>query len=382
MAKKGNNVLAMGLVSFFNDIGSEMIFPLLPFFITTVLGAPVAVLGLIEGAAESTAALLKMGSGFVSDRIGKRKAIVVSGYSLSALSKPLFSVATVWQHVLAVRILDRIGKGIRDAPRDALLAASAIRHGRSFGFVQAMDRGGAVVGTVIATVLLAAAFTYRQIFLIAFVPSLVSAAVAALFIRELAHAPLRKIGWPFKGRFGGEFKRFLFAAGLFNIANFSYAFYLLKAQQAGIAIVLIPMVYLLFNICYALAAYPAGRLSDGIGKKRTIGIGYVLFILVALGFATTADASLIWPFFVLYGIQLAFTDSISRAFVSDLAEDKGRGTALGAYHMTVGLAAFPASAIAGYIWQSFGSAAMFSFSAVLAAAALASLGLVRNGSKK
>jgi len=373
------NVLALGLVSFFNDIGSEMIFPLLPLFITITLGAPVAVLGLIEGIAESAAALLKMGSGTLSDKVGKRKAIVVSGYSLSALAKPFFALATIWQHVLAVRFLDRVGKGVRDAPRDALLAASAkdSRRGRSFGFVQAMDRGGAIAGTLIATALLAMAFNYRQIFLLAFIPSLLAVVVAALFVKEIAHAPLKRLEWPWKNHFGAELKKFLLVAGLFNVANFSYAFYLLKAQQAGLAVVLIPMLYLTYTVCYALAAYPVGRLSDSIGRKKVIGIGYALFALTAAGFATLTGTAMLWPLFVLYGIQIAFTDSVSRAFVSDMVEDKRRGSALGAYHMTVGLAVLPASVIAGFVWDAFGSAMTFSLAAVVAMMALLLLATVK-----
>jgi len=369
---KNRNVLAMGFVSFFNDIGSEMIFPILPLFITLTLGAPVAVLGLIEGVAESTAALLKLGSGTLSDRLGKRKAIVVSGYTLSALTKPFFSVATAWQHVLAVRFTDRVGKGLRDAPRDALLAASVKdgKRGGPFGFLQAMDRGGAILGTLIATALLAMAFTYRQIFLFAFIPSVISALVALFFIREIRHAPLKRLELPWKNHFSGELHKFLLVAGIFNVANFSYAFYLLRAQQTGVSIVLIPLIYLLYTICYAIASYPAGKLSDRIGRKKVIGLGYLVFAVTAAGFATASNATFLWPFFVLYGVQFALTDSVSRAFISDMVEDKKRASALGAYHMTVGLAAFPASVIAGFVWDGFGSATTFSLSAGLAVAAL------------
>lgn len=379
MPKKNRNVLVMGLVSFFNDIGSEMIFPLLPLFITTVLGAPAAVLGLIEGVAESTAALMKLGSGTLSDRLGKRKAIVVSGYTLSALTKPFFSLATMWQHVLAVRFLDRVGKGMRDAPRDALLATSAknVKRGRSFGFVQAMDRGGAIIGTLTATALLAMAFTYRQIFLLAFIPSVLSAIVAAVFIKEIAHAPLKRLEMPWRGHFSQEFKRFLLVAGVFNIANFSYAFYLLRAQQVGLAVVLIPIVYLVYVLFYALGSYPAGRLSDSIGRKKVIGIGYLLFAITAFGFATLTNAAFVWPFFVLYGMQFAFTDSVSRAFVSDLVTDKVRASALGAYYMTIGLAVLPASVIAGAIWDRLGSATTFSLAAGVALFALLLLATVK-----
>jgi MFS family permease len=372
MPKRNKNVLAMGFVSFFNDIGSEMIFPLLPLFITMTLGAPVAVLGLIEGVAESTAALMKLGSGTLSDRLGKRKIIVVSGYALSALTKPFFAVATVWQHVLAVRFTDRVGKGMRDAPRDALLAASVKdgKRGGPFGFLQAMDRGGAILGTLIATALLAMAFNYRQIFLLAFIPSLLAVIVAALFVKEIAHAPLKRLEWPWKNHFGAELKKFLLVAGIFNVANFSYAFYLLKAQQAGVSIVLIPLIYLLYTICYAIASYPAGKLSDRIGRKKVIGLGYLVFALTAAGFALVSNIELLWPFFVLYGVQFALTDSVSRAFISDMVEDKKRASALGAYHMTVGLAALPASVMAGFVWDRFGSTMTFSLSAGLAAAAL------------
>ena len=379
MPKKNRNVLVMGLVSFFNDIGSEMIFPILPLFITMTLGAPIAVLGLIEGVAESTAAFLKMGSGTLSDRLGKRKIIVVSGYTLSALTKPFFSIVTVWQNVLAVRFLDRVGKGMRDAPRDALFAASVKdgRRGGPFGFLQAMDRCGAIAGTLIAAALLAAAFTYRQIFLLAFIPSVLSALVALIFIKEIPHAPLKRLELPWKNHFSSELHKFLLVAGIFNVANFSYAFYLLKAQQAGVSIVLIPLIYLLYTVCYAITSYPAGKLSDRIGRKKVIGLGYLIFAVTAIGFATVSDVKLLWPFFVLYGIQFALTDSVSRAFISDMVEDKKRASALGAYHMTIGLAAFPASVIAGFVWDKFGSSATFTLGAGLAVAALILLTTVK-----
>jgi MFS family permease len=372
MPKKNRNVLAMGLVSFFNDIGSEMIFPLLPLFITTTLGAPAVVLGIIEGVAESTAAFMKLGSGTLSDRIGKRKAIVVSGYSLSALTKPFFSIATMWQHVLAVRFTDRVGKGLRDAPRDALLAASTKnkKKGSSFGFVEAMDRVGAIVGTLTATALLAMAFTYRQIFLFALIPSILSAIVAAIFIKEISHAPLKRLGLPWKNHFAPELKRFLIVAGLFNVAGFSYAFYLLRAQQAGLSVVLMPIAYLTYVLFYAVGSYPAGKLSDRIGRKKVIASGYLLFALSAIGFATAGNALVIWPLLIVYGLQMAFTDSVSRAFITDMVGDAKRGTALGAYYFTIGLAALPASVIAGFIWDRFGSATTFSLAAVLALMAL------------
>ncbi|MEM5814517.1 MAG: MFS transporter [Candidatus Aenigmatarchaeota archaeon] len=378
MANAKRNVLALGLASFFNDMGSEMILPLLPLFIISTLGAPATVLGLIEGVAGSTASLLMLLSGALSDRLGKRKALVAAGYGLSAVTKPLFAAATAWPHVLAVRFADRVGKGVRDAPRDALLAASIGKgvRGGAFGLRQAMDTSGAIVGTLLAAALLAMAFTYRQIFLFAFVPTAMAVLVVAFFAREVAHAPMKKMELPWKNRFGRQFGRFMAVVAVFNIANFSYAFYLLRAQEAGLAIVLVPIIYLVYNVCYAATAYPAGRLSDRMGRKQVIGAGYLLFALTAAGFATLADTSMLWPLFVLYGLQIALTDSVSRAFITDIVGEVKRGTALGAYHMTVGLAALPASIIAGFVWDAYGSAVTFGLAAGLALIAVLMLGTV------
>ena len=382
MARKAErNVIALGIVSFLNDVGSDMIFPILPLFIVGTLGAPAAVLGLIEGIANSTSSVLKLFSGELSDRLGKRKALVATGYSISAVTKPLFSIASAWPHVLTVRFVERLGKGIRTAPRDALLAESVKmkKRGGAFGLRQALDSIGSVIGALFAAGLLALAFGYREIFMLAFIPSALAVVILILFVKEVAHAPLKKLEFPWKIKFPSDFKKFMLVVGIFNVANFSYAFFLLRAQEAGLEVMLIPLVYLVYMLFYALLAYPAGKLSDRIGRKRVIGLGYGLFALTAMGFMTLPEKGLLWPLFALYGVQIAFTDSVSRSFTADLVKRAYRGTAMGAYHMTVGLAALPASLIAGLVWDLLGSETTFGLAASLAVLALLLLTTIRKG---
>ena len=367
------NVLSLGLVSLFTDISSQMIFPLIPLFLSNVLGAGKGIIGLIEGVAESTASVLKVFSGWLSDRVGRRKFLIFGGYGFSAASKIIFAFATIWQHVLAGRFLDRVGKGIRTSPRDAMIADSIGREkrGRSFGFHRMMDRVGAIIGTLLAYFLLSRLYyDFRQVFLIAIVPAVVSV-LFILNVKERRRPPAGDRGFPLQGirRVDKRFKFFIAISLLFSLGNFSFAFFILRAEEVGVAASFIPLVWLVYNIFYAVSATPLGALSDRVGRKKVLALGYALFGGVSLGFLLVGRPLFVWLLFAIYGVFVAIFESVSRAFVSDLAHPETRATSLGIYHTAVGLAAFPANAIAGLLWRYWGAMAIFSYGAGLGFAA-------------
>lgn len=372
MKKKNDvkkNVWWLSWTSFFNDASSEMIFPILPLFMANVLGLNKSLIGLVEGIAKSTSSILEVVSGYVSDKIKRRKPLVVAGYSLSAISKPLFSIASTLGHVITFRILDRFGKGIRDSPRDALISHSAVKKGHSFGLQRMLDTSGAVVG-VILTILLLKFVTenYRTIFGLAIIPAIIAVAILTFFVKEVKPKKSKK-KYSFESTLKElpcTYKVFLFSAILFALANFSYAFYILKVESIGVKLAFIPAVYLVYNIVYAAFAMPMGNLSDKIGRKNIIFWGYLIFAGVALIFAHTNVTWLAWILFGFYGLQIAMVNGVSRAFVSDLAPKGKEGTAFGIYHTSIGLAALPASIIAGVLWDYFGSSATFMYAATLA----------------
>ncbi|MFQ5344103.1 MAG: MFS transporter [Anaerolineae bacterium] len=371
------NVVALGLVSLFQDVSSEMIYPLLPLFLANVLGADKAIIGLIEGIAESTASLLKVFSGWLSDRSGRRKAWAVGGYSLSALVKPAVALAQAWPFVLAVRFLDRVGKGVRTAPRDALLAASspAESRGRSFGLHRAMDTTGAIIGPLLAFVLLPVfSGNYRPVFAVTIIPGLISVALLVFLVRE------RHVKAPAGERqglrislapFDRQFRLFLLAVVVFTLGNSSDAFLLLRADATGVPGVQIPLLWLVFNVVYALASTPAGALSDRIGRRGVIVGGYAVFALVYLGFARASTVWHIWLLFAAYGLYYGLTEGVQRAYAADLVPDHLRGTAFGVYHTLTGLALFPASLVAGWLWQTIGVPAPFFYGAAMSGLAVA-----------
>jgi MFS family permease len=367
------NVFILGVVSFFTDLSSEMLYPIVPLFITTVLGASPAVVGIIEGLAETTASLLKIWSGWLSDRIGVRKPLVFAGYGLSALTRPLLATAHVWPTVLAARVLDRFGKGLRGAPRDALIADSveAKYRGRAFGLHRSMDQSGAVFGPLLGVALLAwFAGDYRSVFLVAFIPSLLSTLTVA-FAKE---APASEVRAPFRFRFrevSPGFRWFLAVIAVFSLGNSADAFLILRARDLGATTTQTLLMFALFNAVYVLCAWPAGVLSDRIGRYRLFGAGLLVFALVYLGFGLAATAGQLWTLFPVYGLYMGITDGISRAIVVDLASPEQRATALGLYAAVVGIAAFPASAIAGALWTSAGARTPFLFGSVMAASAAA-----------
>ena len=364
------NVIVLGIASLLSDASREMIFPLLPLLLVNGLAAEKSIVGLIEGIAESTASILKVFSGWFSDKIGKRKPIIFSGYGISTFAKPFLALATSWFHVLAVRFADRVGKGIRTSPRDAMIADSTDEkvRGKAFGFHRSMDTLGAMIGPSIAF-LLFPLFGYRNIFLLATIPGVIAVFLILAFVKE-RERPIRKnnpqpIKFSFKS-LSKEFKIFVILAALFALGNFSYAFIILRAQDVGITPELIPLLYLLFNTVYALFSIPAGILSDKIGRKPVIALGYTTFGMMCLGFAVATSSISAIVMFALYGIFNAITDTVQRAFVSDLTIAELRATALGTFHAAVGMAALPASIVAGVLWQYFGATATFLYGAALA----------------
>jgi MFS family permease len=364
-------VVMLGVVSLLTDASSEMIYPLLPIFLATTLGAGATVIGLIEGVAESTASLVKLGSGWWSDRLGRRKAIVVAGYTLSACARPLVALAGAGWHVLAIRFADRVGKGLRSAPRDALLAAStpAQSWGKAFGFHRAMDHTGAVIGPLIATALLAWGLTdLRVLFALAAIPGILAVVVLVSAVRE--HAPVdRAAAAPPRlslAPFSPRFRAVLGVVALFTLGNSSDAFLLLKANAAGIGPAWIPLLWILLHITKAASSTPAGVLSDRIGRPRLILAGWLVYAAVYAGFGLATAAWQIWALFAIYGLFFGLTEGVEKAYVADLAPAEHRGTAYGLYHAAVGLAALPASLLMGVVWEHVGPDAAFGLGAGLA----------------
>ncbi len=361
-------MIVLGFVSFLTDVSSEMVFALLPFFMVDVLGISMSFVGLIEGAAESVSSFLRVFSGWFSDKTGKRKPLTAWGYFVSSISKPFFALATLPVHVLTVRISDRIGKGIRTPPRDALIADSIQPevHGKAYGFHRSMDTFGAVLGPLLAFLLLPV-LGYRNIFVVSVVPGL---AAVLLFLKFVREGKVRKregsltFRFSFKA-FGFEFKLFLFIVAFFALANFSYAFFLLKAKEIGVTVYFAPLLYMVFNLTYALFAFPVGNLADRIGKKVVLGIGYMIFGLTCLGFIKAVSLVQAVFLFVLYGVFFATVDTVQRAIVPDLVSPEIRGSAFGVYHTIMGGVTLPASLIAGTLWQFYGSDLPFIFGATI-----------------
>ncbi len=367
----GRNVFFTGLVSFFMDMSSEMIYPLVPLFLTSVLGINMSMIGLIEGIAESTASLLKVFSGWFSDRTRQRKNLMLAGYTISTLSRPIMALAGSWQQVLSSRLTDRLGKGIRSAPRDAIIVESTqtTHLGRAFSFHRAMDTLGAVVGPAIAFFLLGIFNNdYRTIFWLSMVPGVIAVILIILFIEEKKKQPTLQKEQPkltFK-HFDWKVKFFIVIAILFALGNSSDAFLILRAQQVGIPALTIPVVYLMFNLVYSVSAIPAGMAADKFGKKRIILLGFVLFAGLYYGFAVVKNVSAIWVLFGLYGLFMGFTEGIQKAFLATIIPPDFKATAFGVYAAAVGLAMLPASLIAGWLWDHVSPAATFYFGAATA----------------
>jgi len=386
------NVFFLGLTSFLTDVSSEMIFTLVPLFLFNVLGAGASVVGLVGGVSESADALLRILSGWVSDRVGRRKPLVVLGYGLSTLAKPFMYLVTAWSGVLAIRFGDRLGKGIRTSSRDALLAdsLSSGERGRGFGLHRAMDTAGAVLGLVVTAVIVNLAQgggleldlkTYRWLVIVGVIPAVLALVVLVTLVKEKGRQnPRAGVGSVVEvkrgrlGSFDNRFKLFLGVIALFTLGNSSDFFIILRAQNLDVPLVQVVLMLVLFNVVYALTSLPAGMLSDKLGRKKVIAIGWFVYALIYLGFALVSSRWQLWVLFAGYGIYYGIAEGVARAFVADLVPAERRGAAYGLYHGVVGLALLPASLVAGWLWQAVNPAAPFFFGAGLSF--LAVLGMV------
>jgi MFS family permease len=386
------NVFFLGIVSLLTDISSEMIFTLVPLFLSNVLGAATTIIGLIGGLSESTDAILRIFSGWFSDRIGKRKSLAIVGYSISTVAKPFMYLASSWGAVLAIRFSDRVGKGIRTSPRDALVAdsVSAEERGKGFGLHRAMDTTGAVLGLAIAAIIIYSIHgwglelslkTYQWLVLVGIVPAVLAVLVLLIFVREAGRKSLpgssfpQGFGWKhLTTGFDTRFKVFLAIMAVFTLGNSSDFFVILRAQNLEVSLVHVVLMLVLFNVTYAAISLPAGMLSDRLGRRRVITLGWFVYVLVYLGFALASEVWQVWLLFACHGVYYGIVEGVARAFVADLVPEEKRGTAYGLYHGVVGLSLLPASVIAGWLWQAISPAAPFYFGAGLAF--LAMLGIM------
>lgn len=389
--KLPRNVFAISLVSLLNDASSEIVYPLLPIFLSTTLGASARAIGTIEGSAESISSLLKLFSGYLSDRLGRRKLLVVCGYALAAFSRPLLAFTNSWQQVLAIRLTDRVGKGFRSAPRDAMIAdtVEVEQRGIAFGFHRAMDHGGAVIGPLLGYLLVfllvvnrsePTAQEFTWIFLLAAVPAFIAVVVAIFFMRESPVRTTRGAETPkltLRG-FDGNFKRFLFVLALFTLSNSSDSFLLLRARDTGVSVATIPLLWAAHHGSKVLSSLFGGDLSDRLGRKRLIISGWILYAAVYAGFAFVRSEVSVWILFLIYGIYFGLAEGAEKALVADLVRPEQRGTAYGLYNLAFGITVFPASLLMGMIWDWQGPATAFLISAFMGAtAALLLLLLVR-----
>lgn len=368
------NVTVSGWVSFFMDVSSEMIYPLVPLFLSSVLGVNKSWIGLIEGIAESTASLLKVFSGWFSDRIGNRKWLMAAGYGISTLSRPLLALAAGWHAVMASRFIDRFGKGIRTAPRDAIIVEStdACHMGRAFGFHRSMDTLGAVAGPALAFWLLSMTGNdYRTIFWLSMIPGAVAVLLIAAFIVETpkpqgVSSARPNLTWR---HFDGRFRFFVVISAVFAIGNSSDVFLILRAQNVGISTVQIPILYMMFNGVYALSSFPLGMAADRFGRKRMIWIGFVLFAGLYFGFGRASTPLSLWILFGCYGLFMGLTEGIQKAYLSTILPADFKATAFGVYNTVVGIATLPASFIGGWLWDHVSPSATFYFGAATAVTA-------------
>jgi MFS family permease len=380
----GRNVYALAAVSFLTDVSSEMIYPLLPIFLTTVLGANASFIGAIEGAAETTAALLKLASGWLSDRMRARKPLVVVGYAIASTMRPLVAIAQSAMQVLIIRVSDRVGRGIRNPPRDALIAESvdASIRGRAFGFHRAADHAGGVVGPLIAFGVLTWHWAeLRTVFWLAAIPGVLSVLVVIFGVKEIPRAmTATREGPDLTQPLGGQFWRVMLVIFLFTLGNSTDAFLLLRAHQLGVPVALAPILWAALHVVKSLSSTPGGALSDRIGRRPTLIAGWLLYAAVYVGFAAAARAWQAWALFGVYGIYFGLTEGSERALIADLVGAERRGTAFGWYNLAIGLGALPASILFGYVWDHVGAPSAFVMGAGFAVAASLGMMLVRKSS--
>ncbi|HJT28554.1 MAG TPA: MFS transporter [Pyrinomonadaceae bacterium] len=376
------NVFAIGLVSLLNDASSEIIYPLLPIFLASSLGASARAIGTIEGLAESISSLLKLFAGYLSDRLAKRKLLVVAGYSVASIARPLLAFAQTWTQVLAIRLTDRIGKGIRTAPRDAMIADTVRveQRGIAFGFHRAMDHAGAVIGPLVGYLLVILFVAnakspttgeFSKIFIAASVPALIAVLVAIFFMRESPQqeghgSEIKKLS--LRG-FDSNFKRFLLVLALFTLSNSSDSFLILRAMDSGVSVAVIPLLWAAHHGMKVLSSLFGGDLSDRLGRKRLIVAGWILYAAVYAGFAFATHQASLWVLFLVYGIYFGLAEGAEKALVADLVRPEQRGTAYGLYNLAFGITVFPASFLMGTIWDWKGPAVAFLVSAFMGATA-------------
>lgn len=371
------NIFFTGITSFFTDTTTKMIYAVMPLFLLSI-GATKTELSLIEGIAESTASMIKALSGFWSDKIGKNKPFMVIGYAFTAVISPLFSIVTSPLQVLALRFTERIGKGIRTAPRDSLIAATAGEgnKGRGFGFHKAMDNSGAIVGPLLAFAVLSVfPGDYRKVFLLSVVPGILGVLTIVFFVKEAKRHKAELAGKISLKDFPARYYMFLGIAFLFALGNSTDALLLVKANDVGIEAVFIPLVYLIFNAVSVLFAIPMGMLSDKFGRERLIIFGYLLYSIIYLGFGSANDKVIVILLFALYGLYSAATDGVQKALVSDLIDKDKRGTGLGLYNSLIGITLLPASVIAGVLYDKVDNRAPFYFGSAMALFAAILMGI-------
>jgi MFS family permease len=366
-------VILLGMTSLFTDVGTEMIFPLLPVFLVETLGAGPTYLGLVEGAANAVASVLKLGSGFLSDLVPRRKPLVLFGYGVASLARPFFAVATRPWHALAVRLLDRVGKGVRSSPRDALIAdAAGDRAGRSFGFNQAMDNVGAVVGPLLATLLIAAKMSVRQVFWVAVIPGILATACVA-FVREppriLARRTAASVERTSSSAFDPQLFPYLGIVAVFSLGNSSDAFLLLRARSLGLSAAALPILWSVLNLSKVVFAYLGGNLADRHSRSKLIVWGWLVYAVVYLGLGAAKAPWQVWCIFAIYGIFYGLTEPVEKALLTDLAPAAARGRAFGIYNFIVGIASMPAGLITGALWNRWGATVALDAAAGFAAVA-------------
>jgi MFS family permease len=370
-------VILLGFTSLFTDVGTEMIFPLLPVFLTETLRAGPAYLGLVEGAADTVSSLLKLASGVIADRTDRRKPLVLFGYGLASAVRPFVALATRPWHVLAVRITDRVGKGVRSSPRDALIAdAAGDRAGRAFGFHQAMDNAGAVAGPLLATAMLAAGLSLRGVFWVAVIPGALATALVAAVREPPRSAPARpkETGAAASAPvLTPTLVTYLGILGLFSLGNSSDAFLLLRARSLGVPTAQIPVLWATLNLSKVVWAYIGGDAADRVRRARLIAAGWLVYTLVYVGLGRATGAWQVWVLFVVYGVFYGLTEPVEKALVKDLVRAEQRGRAYGAYNFVVGITALPAGLLMGGVWNGYGPAVALELGAALAGVAAALL---------
>ena len=386
-----SNIVLLGLVSLFTDISTEMVYPILPLYLSSVMGAGPAIIGIIEGIAESLASIVKLFSGIIADKYGHKKRLAFAGYASSVLNKVIILFSTTWAGVLAARVIDRFGKGIRTAPRDAMIAESAIlnntgpsRLGKAFGLHKGMDLLGTAVGIIMSWLILAgfvfsgSADRYRTIFIVSMVPALVGLNILAFVKDKKTGYADKRISFNWKN-LDIRLRLFLIFIFIFTLGNSSNAFIILRAVDAGFTKTNVILLYFIYNLTGSLLSYPAGFLSDKFGRKNLLCLGYLLYGIVYLGIALVSNNTVFIGLFVMYGFYTALTAGVERALIVDIVPGEHKAGALGLHAAIVGIGLLPASVIAGFLWKWLGPSAPFLFGGVLAFVTSAAVFMVLSG---